>query len=464
MRGIVKALFIPLLLLLLQLPLQPCHTAHAQEPQVECWAVIVGIADYGWISDLRWTDDNARDLYDILAPVWGEDHIKLLVDEEAKRASIEDAVVTWLAPLEDEDDVVFFFYSGHGDYGDDELPIDEDVGGDEYLCPWDASTVSHANDIIDDGLASWFDILESENIVIIIDSCYAGGFISDLSGSGRVVMTSSREDELSWEDRGLEHSVFGNFILEALGALETVDADGNYEVSAEEVFQYTEPLVVDFKRSQHPQIYDGYLGGLSLLVMTSFDSSDQLVPIDIDGRTYLPSELPVSFVWAPGSVHTSEVSSVVTGGDGIQYVFDSWSDGDGSLSRTFSRGGEYVANYTTQYRLTVTSDYDDPLGEGWYDAGSSATVSVTSPLGAIVRQVFTGWSGDLTGTSTEATVLMDGPKTVSANWRNDYVQLYILIGGILLLLGGVSALIIVIRRRRTPPPTRRSRQVSGGAT
>ena len=107
----------------------------------------------------------------------------------------------------------------------------------------------------------------------------------------------------------------------------------------------------------------------------------------------------------------------------------------------------YSVNYTTQYYLTVQSERGNPQGTGWYDSGSTATISVTSPLGAIIRQAFAGWSGDSNATAATTAISMDSPKSVTANWRTDYTQLYILIGGILAI--GVLAIctILLLRKR-----------------
>jgi uncharacterized repeat protein (TIGR02543 family) len=105
-----------------------------------------------------------------------------------------------------------------------------------------------------------------------------------------------------------------------------------------------------------------------------------------------------------------------------------------------------TACWKTQYYLTVKSDYDEPEGEGWYDEGSTATFSITRPVvGFIVQHVFTGWIGDSTATTPTATILMDAPKVVTANWRTDYTQLFMIIVAVTV---GVTLAAIVAKRRR----------------
>jgi hypothetical protein len=91
-------------------------------------------------------------------------------------------------------------------------------------------------------------------------------------------------------------------------------------------------------------------------------------------------------------------------------------------------------------------------------AEGTHTISVTSPipesgfmgiLGA--RIMFDRWSGDLSGSTPTATIKMDGPKTVTAEWRTDYTMPYAIIGvtGAVII---VVALLLLMKRRRAPVP------------
>jgi len=92
-------------------------------------------------------------------------------------------------------------------------------------------------------------------------------------------------------------------------------------------------------------------------------------------------------------------------------------------SWSFNTGGAHVFTYTTQYYLNVETPYAAATGEGWYDAGSTAQVSLRvdeieeSPG---IRQVFTGWSGGGSGSSLNINVLMDSPKTLIAHWKTQF--------------------------------------------
>jgi hypothetical protein len=79
------------------------------------------------------------------------------------------------------------------------------------------------------------------------------------------------------------------------------------------------------------------------------------------------------------------------------------------------------ANWKTQYYLNIQSPYA-AIGGGWYDANSQAVVSLSSPVatGTGVRYVFVSWSGDLSGANQNQSLIMSGPKLVSALWTTQY--------------------------------------------
>ncbi|MBI3193020.1 MAG: VCBS repeat-containing protein, partial [Ignavibacteriae bacterium] len=112
------------------------------------------------------------------------------------------------------------------------------------------------------------------------------------------------------------------------------------------------------------------------------------------------------------------------------YNFVNWS-GDLSGSEnpdtlTMDANKTVTANFAINtYSLSVSGDYGavtkDPNQES-FDHGTTAQVSQTADRGYI----FTGWSGDATGTDNPLTVMMDGNKSIQANYEidPDYENLY----------------------------------------
>ena len=136
-----------------------------------------------------------------------------------------------------------------------------------------------------------------------------------------------------------------------------------------------------------------------------------------------------------GSSASFGVTTPASGGAGVQYVFTSWSgSGSGSYSGTsnshsvtMNNAITETANWQTQYYLTVSSAYGSPTGQGWYNAGTSATFSIsptTVPGVTGIQYVFTNWVGSgvgsYTGSASSYSVTMNNPITETANWKTQY--------------------------------------------
>jgi hypothetical protein len=155
------------------------------------------------------------------------------------------------------------------------------------------------------------------------------------------------------------------------------------------------------------------------------------------------------------SVQTNQVPQTLAGAAGTQYAFKDW-DVDGVAQSgnpiTVTMNGPHTATakYVTQYQLLLDSPYGNPQGSGYYDAGSTASFSVTSPEGVLVQQVFVQWTGDYSGTSPQGSITMDKPKVVHAVWRTDYTQLIVAIVAAIII---IAAALFLLRRRHAAPVT-----------
>ncbi|MDY7041797.1 MAG: caspase family protein, partial [Chloroflexota bacterium] len=229
------------------------------------YAVIVGIADFLYSGDLNYTDDDARDFRQALLDDGGfEDaNINMLIDSQATKSAIQDAITTWLDSREDSNSLVVVFYSAHGTQS----------SGHEYLIAYDSYWLSEC--IRDDEFGGWLDNLESQQVVVIVDTCYSGGMIAgevprgcqarcgsfqplgsdgmaplpgdgfakDVDKDGRIVMTACAKDELSVEiGPPYENGLFTYYLLQGLSS-SSADTSSNGWVSAEESFSHLYPLV-----------------------------------------------------------------------------------------------------------------------------------------------------------------------------------------------------------------------------
>ncbi|MCD6553954.1 MAG: caspase family protein [Anaerolineae bacterium] len=254
-------------------------TVLKEYPPSEKYAVVVGIADFLYANDLNYTDDDARDFRQALLDYGGfrDENIKMLIDSQATKWAIHDSIINWLDSQEDADSLVVIFYSAHG----------TQAGGHEYLVAYDSYWLNEC--IRDDEFGGWLDSLESQQVVVLVDTCHSGGMIAselpkgyqarcgsfrpmgveettaavsgdgfakDVDKDGRIVMTACTKDELSVElGPPYEHGLFTYYLLEGLTS-SSADTSSNGWVSAEEGFSYLYPRVVSVESTQHPQMSD----------------------------------------------------------------------------------------------------------------------------------------------------------------------------------------------------------------
>ena len=113
--------------------------------------------------------------------------------------------------------------------------------------------------------------LKSNNVCLIVDSCYAGGFndhwklLKSAPEQNRVILMGSCEDELSYSGG------FAPYLIDGLRGY--ADTNGDGIVTAEEAFNYAQPRSVP---QQTSTIYDGYPGELPLTMDTIHKSSSSL--------------------------------------------------------------------------------------------------------------------------------------------------------------------------------------------
>ncbi len=115
-------------------------------------------------------------------------------------------------------------------------------------------------------------------------------------------------------------------------------------------------------------------------------------------------------------------------------VFVNWS-GDltsNSTEITVAMNGPktIVANWRTEFELRVTSERGKPSGQGWMPQGETVRFSIESTINGAdsVRYIFTRWTGDYSNTSNEASLVMNSPKTVNANWKTQYMVKFRVLG------------------------------------
>lgn len=217
------------------------------DPSVKVWAVIIGAERYQHMPSLKYTKSDAFYLYAHLrSPEGGAlpaDQIRLLVDENATHRNIIMAMKD-IYLRADENDVVLFYFSGHGLQGAF-LPVDYD-GFENRL---------EHHEIRDALLAT-----RARHKLVIADACHSGSLSSGISAGqglaakgmdeklaryyealneahgGTALFLSSKGIEYSLEDGGLRSGVFSHFLIRGLEG----EADNNNDdmVTISELFNF----------------------------------------------------------------------------------------------------------------------------------------------------------------------------------------------------------------------------------
>jgi len=203
-------------------------------------ALLVGVG-----ADLPVTAQDAMALHDVLIDpnraAYPQGQVQLLTDQNANRKTVLDAFDSLIEQSEGNPDAtVFIYYSGHGGR------IERQGQANEYfLVPYGfdlgclTETAISGREFTDKIQA-----IKARRLIVLLDCCHAGGvpatkdssqiFVKapvppDLlnvleTGSGQVVVASSRENEFSYT--GNPYSVFTACLLEALAGGATLSKDG----------------------------------------------------------------------------------------------------------------------------------------------------------------------------------------------------------------------------------------------
>lgn len=140
-------------------------------------------------------------------------------------------------------------------------------------------------------------------------------------------------------------------------------------------------------------------------------------PFKADGFGRIEIRVPA------GDIHI-EAQKEIAVGRGVRKVFDEWkwlTRSNPTTLRMTSNANLYLS-YRTQFYLSVSSQHGAPVGEGWYEAGTAANITVNPIIDFMngTRLVFSGWTGDEKIDSSAGRIIIDRPKTLRANWRWQY--------------------------------------------
>lgn len=192
------------------------------------WAVLVGVNEYtdkNHFGTLRMSVGDATKISEVLiAGGFVQDNIHLLTDREQKKPLREEIIaeLTAVAAATDSDDLLLFYFSGHG--------VEKD--GESYLMPQIGKGI--APEVTGLSIQHFKKIMEGAKArakVIILDACHSGTdgpakgsekmsekFILNAfkQAAGMAILSSCSSNQFSYEWKEMQCSVSTYYLLEAL--------------------------------------------------------------------------------------------------------------------------------------------------------------------------------------------------------------------------------------------------------
>ena len=130
------------------------------------YALLVGIDKYqGEWSPLKNAVNDARVIENLLRSNYGFNQFITLYDQEATRTNVIKQL-EWLVENVQEDDNVFIYYSGHGEYK-------ENINKGFWV-PYDASSKSVSGYISNNDIQAFLSGIRSKHTLLISDACFSG--------------------------------------------------------------------------------------------------------------------------------------------------------------------------------------------------------------------------------------------------------------------------------------------------
>ncbi|WP_332639957.1 pre-peptidase C-terminal domain-containing protein [Brevundimonas sp.] len=196
------------------------------------FAVMVGVSDYGGAqSNLEFTDEDARKLAETLRADGSlNDASLVLTNAEATVAGVRRAFARVAAEAGPEDTFLFFF-SGHGDQSEVAVSGLEPDGKSE-------SIVLRDGEISDTEMGRLFGALRTRLSLLVIDSCFSGGFARNVVDRPGVMGLFSSEEDLTSAvaDKFQAGGYLSHFLRTGMGG--EADGDGDRLVTAGELATY----------------------------------------------------------------------------------------------------------------------------------------------------------------------------------------------------------------------------------
>jgi uncharacterized caspase-like protein len=193
------------------------------------YAVLVGVSEYKQSEDnLTYSHSDAIEMYEMLNLQTSANHLKLLTNQQATRNNII-SVAQALFSQAEADDIVIFFFSGHGNKG---------------------CFMAHDRPLYFNALKDIFKQTKAKRKMIFADACLVGTLRASNNNSSNshrsvgadvLLFLSSRSNQDSQELHSLKNGLFTYFLLAGLKG--AADTNKDRAITARELFDFVNPKV-----------------------------------------------------------------------------------------------------------------------------------------------------------------------------------------------------------------------------
>ena len=223
--------------------------------QAKVYMVAVGLADYpGTVNDLVMSANDARRMASVYQQATDTECV-LITNSDATLSTVRRAMDRTFAKA-GADDIVVFFFSGHGTKG---------------------------SFVLYDGFLDYGSVRKSmaksksKNKMIFADACFSGNIRTKKSSSRSdasaekksrksnvMLFLSSRGNEKSYEGEGLRNSIFTTCLIEAIGG--SADRNRDNIISAKELFNFVSRNVARMSGdTQHPVMWGKFSDSMPVM-------------------------------------------------------------------------------------------------------------------------------------------------------------------------------------------------------
>lgn len=278
-----------------------------------------------------------------------------------------------------------------------------------YASPGDTISIPvSVGDVTDSSIESFqFDLFFSDSVLSPIDATLEGTIAADW---GAPFLNKNNPGELRIGAYGLDYLTGSGPIVMMRFLVVGAIGDSTQLKVQNFIFNNGTPEAL---------IENGQLV-IERVVQLAVQSNLASMQVQIDGKNYLT---PFSINLTAFSSHQIAIDSVLGVSEYVRYTFDHRSDGLPINHPIVLDSTNLNLNifYQKQYYLTLQSEYDHPIGEGWYDKDSLATFAIDKydSVGDSIRYRFLYWSGDTLIANENGTVKMDTSKILMANFLEE---------------------------------------------